>query len=225
MKKLLATMLLLLLLFAVGCAAAVEPSDVTGMWYLNLVERNGMTFGPDDVGVNVAIDLHEDGTAALIASGEEQAGTWTMEDSIIRVTDPSGSVMALMAGEEELIFIKQDTKMGFGRVSARHERPVSMWADEVSQFVGEWVSSFVYTDTTFTYTDELGLEMKLSIDENGITEITDTGDGQYWPCGVAGGWLVGVDYTGSPAILIALNEDGTISVYNPDGSLCFVRAE
>ena len=72
MKKLFAIVIALAMLLS--AAALAEAADYTGVWYLNAMEAEGESYSPATFGIEMSIELKEDGTAAgTTASGQKHA--------------------------------------------------------------------------------------------------------------------------------------------------------
>lgn len=224
MKKLVSVLLCLLLVCAMSPAMALEMADVTGTWYLTQAIIGGAAVSPESVGMDVSIELRGDSGAVLYSNGNATPAVWKVDGSKVRVVDPAGGVIELTYTAGSLTMDLNGSLMTFGREPARHERPTSVNAEQAADFYGTWEGSFVFTDTTFMYLTDIGLEMVLRIDENGIAQLENGEAVSTWSAEVKNGWLVGSDEFDMPMLLLCLNTDGTITLANPEGSLCFVRA-
>lgn len=75
--------------------------DVTGTWYLNQLVMNGEPVSPVDAGMELRMELFEDGTAAMVSNGGEAAGEWTLDGDALTVT-ANGSPADFLVTEEGL---------------------------------------------------------------------------------------------------------------------------
>lgn len=224
MKEITAVLLCLLAVCVFASALALDAEQVAGTWYLTQVEMGGEKLLPDEVGVDISIELLEDGKANLISAGNATAGTWSVDGEKVIVADPGNNLIVFTGDGHQLSTVIGDTPMVFGRESVRHERPVAVVAESAEEFYGYWESKYYFTATKFVEMDTLGIALQIHIDEEGITDMLDTQSLPY-PCVIASGCLVGLDMTGSPAMVICRNEDGTITMLGSDGSISFVRME
>lgn len=99
MKKLLS--LLLALAMMLGCAAMAEAVDYTGLWLLTGAESQGIQMGPTMLammGLDMRMELAADGSVTLTTNGEAEAGTWTVTENGVSISDAT----------ETLVFVYQD---------------------------------------------------------------------------------------------------------------------
>ena len=173
MKKLLVLTLALAMLLS--AAASAETADYTGVWYLTSLESEGVTYSPADFGVDMSIEINEDGTTTGISvmGGETQTaeGTWTVEGDGIIITldgDPASFVL-----EEGLLTADQDgMKMIFSREKPEIEVfvPAAPMADAaVEDYAGNWSAIKVSYEGSYFDTSLLGYEINVSIDGTALT--------------------------------------------------------
>ena len=94
MKKALAAILALLMLLAVVAVAEEEEEvSLVGVWHLVEMTMGDQTVNPADLGVDITMELLEDGTTLMLnprPSEEAEQGTWTVgEDGTIAAVDGS----------------------------------------------------------------------------------------------------------------------------------------
>ena len=87
MKKLLATLIaLMMLVSAAVCGAVAETADIIGEWY-------GSIFG-----LSMTMTLHEDGTYTMSMAGEEaDSGTWSFDGTTLTTDEGTDGEAAFAA--------------------------------------------------------------------------------------------------------------------------------
>ena len=85
MKKRL-TALILAVMLLLAAAAHAEAGGLAGTWYLSTVGMGGSVIPASTMGMDMTMQLNEDGTAHLELMGEPQDGTWQAEDGNAVVT-------------------------------------------------------------------------------------------------------------------------------------------
>lgn len=215
------TALLLCLVFLGVCAAA-EAVDVTGEWYLTLIESSGVSMNPADMGMEMVMSLNADGTGAVAINGQEdQEAAWTLEGDVLTVT----------VGEEAEVFTVVDGDMIYSEVEngpktvLGRERPVpgfvpagAVKAEDLAAFDGEWTA--YYADLFGMVVDaeamaQMGLtETGISIENGSILKFgEETAQVGTLEDGVL---VVSSDAEGDGASLmsttVTLLEDGTLAM-------------
>ena len=106
MKKPIAVILTLAL--STLAIAMAETTDYLGAWYLNEVTMGDASFAPAAMGMDLTMEIKEDGTAVLTALSEEeaeQAATWTLDGETLTVTvDGEDMTLTLQDGAMKLTF-------------------------------------------------------------------------------------------------------------------------
>ena len=165
MKKLVS--LLLALMMLLGMTAFAEAAvDYTGLWALTGVAASGVTVDPTALGLDMSMELYEDGTCALIALGEEEMGAWVVTEGGVAVTDADGVTMDMLLTEDGALTVEQDGAM---LIFTREEYVMPLAGLTVADFNGEWVFEYMemYDYAQMTQgvyaAEEVGVEMALSL--------------------------------------------------------------
>lgn len=170
MKKILACVLALSLMLLCVVAAA-ETTDVTGSWYLNVVETEGMQMEPGMLGMEVTMILNADGTVVLYSAfgeeGEEETGTWTQEGDIVTLKQEEAEDTVFALTEGQLVADMDGEKMIFGREKTEVEKYEAAPVDTdaaLADFDGDWEISLI---------DFMGMQIPAEMAE-GIVDMSQT---------------------------------------------------
>ncbi len=174
MKKLFAIVIALAMLLS--AAALAEAADYTGVWYLNAMEAEGESYSPATFGIEMSIELKDDGTVVGISSmgggeAEPQAGVWEIDGDHVNVTIDE-STLAMKLEDGALIGESDGQKMVFGREKVEVEVyvPAAPKADAtVEDYAGKWVSAKIGTEGIYMDAAALGLEFNANIEGTTIT--------------------------------------------------------
>lgn len=158
MKRMICAMLAL----AVGLLgfAAAEAMDVTGSWYLNVIETEGVQLDPAALGMEMSITLNADGSATMTALGEDaDVGHWTISGSTVTVTDSTGDSMVAELVDGELVIAEES--IGGSMVLGREKQTPTGYvpaavesAPALSDFEGTWSAALI---------DMLGMQMSMEV--------------------------------------------------------------
>lgn len=169
MKKALAALVVLTMLLS--AVAVAEADSLVGIWYLNTMESDGTSFNPADFGVEMSIELKDDGTAVVLSSEDEtKEGTWSAEGDTVTVTvDDDPLVLTLTDGD--LVAEEDDMKMVFGTEKSEAEAyvPGAPIEAAVEDFAGAWTATKIEMDGTYYDVALLGVEVTASIEDTTIT--------------------------------------------------------
>ena len=139
MKKFTALLVSLLLLISVATA---QPSDYTGTWYLVSMEAEGVTINPADMGMEMIMTLHDDGSAALSFTGEEppEEAFWVLDGDTLTVTADGQPLSLMLTDNGQLTADQGDSTLLFGRepAAAGFEPAPEVAADDITAFDGAW---------------------------------------------------------------------------------------
>lgn len=173
MKKLFAIVIALAMLLS--AAALAEAADYTGVWYLNAMEAEGESYSPATFGIEMSIELKEDGTAAgttaMGAENETKDGVWEIDGDHVNVTIDD-STLAMTLEDGALIGESDGQKMVFGREKVEVEVyvPAAPKADAaVEDYAGKWVSAKIGTEGIYMDAAALGLDFTAAIEGTTIT--------------------------------------------------------
>lgn len=171
MKKLLSLLLALAMLLGMTAFAEEEPFDYTGLWVLTGVSTTGVTVDPSALGLDMTMELYEDGSCTLIALGEEEKGAWILIEGGVSVIDEDAVPMNLILNEEGALTVEEE---GATMIFTREEYAEPLSGLTVADFNGSWI--FVYAETMgqIILAEEAGLAMSITLqDGTGHVEITD----------------------------------------------------
>lgn len=219
MKKLLVLALSLALLLS--AAAFAESIDYTGVWYLISLEAEGMTYSPADFGMEMSIEINDDGTASgtSVMGGDPQTveGDWVLADAGITVTldgEPANFVM-----EDGVLSAEQDgMKMVFGREKPEVEAyvPAAAKTDAaVEDYAGSWTALKVCYEGNYLDTSVLGFGLSVTIDGTTLTVSGFPFEEETFETEFADGMLSFAVESPEDAIIASVSaqllEDGTLS--------------
>ncbi len=173
MKKLIAVILTLAL--STLAVAMAETTDYLGTWYLNEMTMGDASFAPAAMGMDLTMEIKEDGTAVLTAPSEEeaeQAATWTLDGETLTVT-VDGEDMTLALQEDGALKGEQGGMgMCFGRekVEAEVYEPaaVAEGATE-ADFAGAWKSTYVEMNGTYMQASLASMDLTAEFDGSTMT--------------------------------------------------------
>lgn len=174
MKKLI-SMLLALAMCLMGLALA-EAMDVTGDWYLNAIEAEGVQMDPALLGLDMSITLNADGTAALSSFGNgADMGTWSISGSILAITDSVGDTMIAELIGNELVIDETET-IGGSMILGREKQAPQGYvpaavesAPALQDFEGTWTASLIDMLGMQMAMDKIGMKLVLEIEGDKAT--------------------------------------------------------
>lgn len=179
MKKLISLMLVLALCLMGGAFA--EALDVTGVWYLNVIESDGMQLDPAMVGMEMTITLNADGSAAVENMGEaDPRFTWEMDGETVVITDNAGVAMpAVMDEDGNMVILEEELGMTMilGREKTAIETYVPAPVEEepaLADFEGTWNAALI--DMMGIQVSMEALEMKLQIEIAGTNALVTSNE-------------------------------------------------
>ena len=170
MKKLI-SMMLVLALCLLGCAIA-EPMDMTGDWYLNTIESEGMQLDPAVLGFELTLTLNADGSATMKSFDESDSScSWVMDGENVVITDPAGDTMTAVPEGANLVVQEQES--GFLMILGREKTAVQNYVPAaveknpaMDDFQGLWNAAII---------DMLGMQLPMdTIGMKLMVEIKDT---------------------------------------------------
>lgn len=166
MKKLI-SVILVLALCMLGCALA-EAMDVTGVWYLNVIESEGVQLDPAMLGSELILTLNADGSAELESFGESGFAGWHMDGDNVIITYEDGETMIACPDSGNLVI--DDPEIGLTMILGREKQalqnyvPAQVVAEPTMQdFEGSWSATLI---------DMMGMQMPLdALDMTLVVEI------------------------------------------------------
>ena len=180
MKKLIAVVLTLA--FSMFAIAMAETADYLGTWYLNEMTMGEASFAPGAMGMDLSMEIKEDGTAVLTALGmeegaedgaEEQAATWTLDGETLTVT-VDGEDMILTLQDGALKGEQGGMGMSFGRekVEAEAYEPTAVNANATeADYAGTWKATYIEMEGNYIQASIFGMDLTAVI--NGTTLTLD----------------------------------------------------
>lgn len=177
MRKLI-TVILALALSTLAIAMA-EATDYLGTWYLNEMTMGDASFAPAAMGMDLTMEIKEDGTAVLTAPSEEdaeQAATWTLDGETLTVT-VDGEDMTLTLQDGALKGEQGGMGMCFGRekVEAEAYEPAAIVEDATeADYAGTWKSKYMEMEGNYIQASMFSMDLTAVIDG-----ATMTLDGMY----------------------------------------------
>ncbi len=204
------------LVFEHGAAADLTPAGrepYIGTWYVTHVTFGETTYAASELGMEIEIILHEDGTCLIHnPESEEHTGTWSPRGNVL---DIDGTPFTLqedgtLSGEED----------GIRMVFAHKSETAALPSEDMAFYSGTWlVTGVAFGDTMFA-ASELGTEIEIILCEDGtcVTRSPETGE-------VAGTWMLRngqLDINGTP---FTVQEDGTLSGTEDGIRMVFARQE
>ena len=141
MKKLLSLFLALAMMLGLT-AFAEETIDYTGYWGLVETAVAGVSVDPATLGLEMSMELHEDGTCSLVAMGEKEMGVWVVTETGVAVTDADNITMDMILQEDGALLTEQE---GVTLLFSQMEYALPLSGLTVADFNGDW--TFVYAET------------------------------------------------------------------------------
>lgn len=193
-----------------------------GSWYCTEMELEGTPLDPVALGLDFLMTLNADGTAELTMSGEQELGTWNVQDGVAfvegtAITLGEDGTLCMDDGESKMIFTSAEsyTPSAPEPAGAELETVYASFED----FVGTWTATVMETEGMRLNVADLGFEMTLTLGEDGTATLFSFGeeDTSTWT------YVDG-----------ACDLDGTLMVMTAEGELCmddegdrvyFVRGE
>ena len=207
MKKIISILLAAMLL--VGIALA-ETADVTGAWYANLY------------GIQVTLNVREDGTCSMDIPGEEtETGVWELDGATFYI-DRGSEGESMMRFDGQSLFADADgIEFLFTREPASAFEPAAARADAgLEEFSGNWVCTLIDILGMQVPPEMAEMNLELTIDGDKVT-LSNTGLGSGEPATLQSAFEGGVltatetaaeEYLDDTVYTIRLLEDGGMSV-------------
>ena len=193
-----------------------------GSWYCTEMELEGTPLDPVALGLDFLMTLNADGTAELTMSGEQELGTWNVQDGVAfvegtAITLGEDGTLCMDDGESKMIFTSAEsyTPSAPEPAGAELETVYASFED----FVGTWTATVMETEGMRLNVADLGFEMTLTLGEDGAATLFSFGE---------------EDTSTWTYVNGACDLDGTLMVMTADGELCmddegdrvyFVRGE
>ncbi len=212
MKKLLATLIaLMMLVSAAVCGAVAETADIIGEWY-------GSIFG-----LSMTMTLHEDGTYTMSMAGEEaDSGTWSFDGTTLTTDEGTDGEAAFAYDGESLSASMEGMDFVFTREPIATFEPAPARTDAaLEEFSGSWNATTIGIMGMYLSPDVIGAGISLDIDGTTVVMTIIQEDSEPEAVTVeatfADGVLTVADPTSSEESstfwTLSLLEDGTMSMF------------
>lgn len=102
-------------------AAAISDEDIErfgGLWYLNTISQDGMEMSAADAGMEITIQLNEDGTSTMTMD-EAAEGLWTVDGDTVIISVEGTDDVAFTGADGTLTASDAGMTLVFGREPAR----------------------------------------------------------------------------------------------------------
>lgn len=170
MKKAFAALLILSMLL--GAVAVAEAAGAAGTWYMIEMNNDGQVINPAELGMTVALELAEDGTATMSGMGGEEAqtGTWTIDGTTVTVTI-DGDPLDFALEDGKLTASDDTMTMVFSQEQPEVEAFVPAAAVEaaVEDFAGTWNAVKIGLEGQYYDVSILGADVTATIEDTTIT--------------------------------------------------------
>lgn len=112
----------------VGCSGGTSANDKAawvGTWDLYEMDDNGTVTSSDDIellrslGLDVYLELNEDGTSSLVLFGEAAEGTWEAKSATEATITISGEQINLTIQDEKIKMTQNDQTLVFAKGEPR----------------------------------------------------------------------------------------------------------
>ena len=206
MKKILAFVLILAMLF---CAASAEAADVSGSWYADLF------------GMSMTLTL-EDGAYTLDMAGEVEGGTYSFDGTTLYMDEDTEAEVQMPYDAESNKFILD---MGDGMLVEFGREPIAAFVpaaaridSTIEEFAGRWITDQVDAFGMIVPPEMLGFNLELTIEGSTVSMMIDL-MGDITEAAIEGALADGVltvnvpgdEYSEDLVITIQLLEDGTMA--------------
>lgn len=180
MKKMI-SMMLVLALCLLGFAVA-EPMDVTGDWYLNTIESEGVELDPAMLGFELTLTLNADGSAGMESFGEADTNySWVMDGENVIVTDSYDESMIFVPDGANLVV--HDEENGFEMIMGREKTAPQGYvpaavesAPAMQDFEGVWNAAIIDMMGMQLPMETIGMKLMVEI-KDGSAEVTSNESG------------------------------------------------
>ena len=237
MKKGISKILTIALAAALLCANAfaLEPDDIVGEWYFNVLEQNGMTLNPASMGLGMTLILNEDKTALMLNDSENEGDVddWSIDGDTLVIGEDEYALYAELVDGTLVIDMGEDGIMVFGReliVEQTHADFPAVAAAGISEFDGVWTGDLaeMFGMRFPMESDVVGREMRLSIANGEITlyeAMMGVDPKETVINGVFEDGTIVIEYEiygGVETTVLSLREDGSLSfTIGEDGTIYY----
>lgn len=177
MKKLTALLLALVLAMLMCTGALAEETNYAATWALTGMTVDGVAVDPAQLGMDMTIELAEDGICTITLTGTSQECTWAAVEGGIIITEASGAERTLAASAEELTLVMEGAELHFTPAAPEPEYLTILSGLSVADFNGSWVMSHVQTPYETYSAAQLGVSMYTLLADGAATITMSDADG------------------------------------------------
>lgn len=218
MKKGLSVLVALAMLLTLAVPALAETASVAGVWTMTAMISSGVEIDPASMGMEMSMDLAEDGTGTLTAFGVGSEVTWTFDGATLDVTDPDGTVSFELQEDGTLRadISGMETIWSSGAADSPEAAPVETPAVatdvEDGAAVGVWQLASASTANIAVDLQAMGLEILIEFAEDGTCTMTTNGVSETGAWTQDGANISMTDDASGTELVFQMLEDGTLLV-------------
>lgn len=218
MKKGLSVLVALAMLLTLAMPALAEAASVAGVWTMTAMISSGVEIDPASMGMEMSMDLAEDGTGTLTAFGVGSEVTWTFDGATLDVTDPDGTVSFELQEDGTLRadISGMETIWSSGAADSPEAAPVETPAVatdvEDGAAVGVWQLASASTANIAVDLQAMGLEILIEFAEDGTCTMTTNGVSETGAWTQDGANISMTDDASGTELVFQMLEDGTLLV-------------
>ena len=218
MKKGLSVLVALAMLLTLAVPALAEAASVAGVWTMTAMISSGVEIDPVSMGMEMSMDLAEDGTGTLTAFGVGSEVTWTFDGATLDVTDPDGTVSFELQEDGTLRadISGMETIWSSGAADSPEAAPVETPAVatdvEDGAAVGVWQLVSASAANIAVDLQAMGLEILIEFAEDGTCTMTTNGVSETGAWTQDGANISMTDDASGAELVFQMLEDGTLLV-------------
>lgn len=218
MKKGLSVLVALAMLLTLAVPALAEAASVAGAWTMTAMISSGVEIDPVSMGMEMSMDLAEDGTGTLTAFGVGSEVTWTFDGATLDVTDPDGTVSFELQEDGTLRadISGMETIWSSGAVDSPEAAPVETPAVatdvEDGAALGVWQLVSASAANIAVDLQAMGLEILIEFAEDGTCTMTTNGVSETGAWTQDGANISMTDDASGTELVFQMLEDGTLLV-------------
>lgn len=218
MKKGLSVLVALAMFLTLAVPVLAEAASVAGVWTMTGMISSGVEIDPASMGMEMSMELAEDGTGTLTAFGIGSEVTWTFDGATLDVTDPDGTVSFELQEDGTLRadISGMETIWSSGVVDSTEEAPVETPAVatdvEDGAAVGVWQLVSASTANIAVDLQAMGLEILIEFAEDGTCTMTTNGVSETGTWTQDGANISMTDDASGTELVFHMLEDGTLLV-------------
>ena len=222
MKKGLSVLVALAMLLTLAVPVLAEAASVAGVWTMTGMISSGVEIDPASMGMEMSMELAEDGTGTLTAFGIGSEVTWTFDGATLDVTDPDGTVSFELQEDGTLRadISGMETIWSSGAANSTEEAPEAAPVEtpavatdvEDGAAVGVWQLASASTANIAVDLQAMGLEILIEFAEDGTCTMTTNGVSETGAWTQDGANISMTDDASGTELVFQMLEDGTLLV-------------